>query len=230
MEHVTENMDKKTTVTRFSESRLPTLFGDFDVAVYRCGPEQSEAVVISRGLSGTWQEHAQNTESVFLRIHSECFTGEVLSSQKCDCKDQLDKALKIISREGHGLVIYLRQEGRGIGLGNKILAYGLQEKEGLDTVQANTALGFKDDLRDFSYAVLILKDLNIRKVRLNTNNPDKINSLRDAGIDVIEVVPSITRPNVHNSEYLRTKYHKMGHSLDRMFPDAPEGLASKSSS
>ena len=206
------------SVKLFSKARIPTVRGEFDLAVYHCGFEKSEAIVISRGIYQESTISGQSSKAVFLRIHSECFTGEVLASQKCDCNDQLNMALDRISDENRGLVIYLRQEGRGIGLANKIKAYELQEKRGLDTVQANEALGFAEDLRDFTYAAMILKSLKIYKVRLNTNNPDKISSLIESGLEVSQVIPSITEPNFHNTGYLKTKVTKMGHDMSKMFP------------
>ena len=198
----------------YSEARLPTDKGDFDVQVFRRGSDATEAVVISKGLKGAGLICKDN---IFLRVHSECFTGEVLGSLKCDCKGQLEIALNQINMEGQGLVIYLRQEGRGIGLGNKIKAYHLQNEQGMDTIEANHALGFDEDLRDFSYAAKILSYLGITKVRLNTNNPDKINCLREYGLCVSQVVPSLAQVNPHNSEYLKTKYQKMGHTLSPLF-------------
>ena len=144
------------------------------------------------------------------------FTGEVLSSLKCDCKAQLALALDLIQKRGSGAVVYLRQEGRGIGLGNKIKAYALQNK-GHDTIEANHILGFETDLRDFEEAAVILKDRNISKLILNTNNPDKISSLKDFGIEVESVEPSFTEVNEHNEKYLETKMNELGHLLKKLF-------------
>jgi GTP cyclohydrolase II len=153
------------------------------------------------------------TEGVpLLRIHSQCFTGEVLGSLRCDCHDQLQMAMQAIAKENRGLVIYEYQEGRGIGLMAKLEAYELQDV-GLDTVEANHALGFKADLRDFSLAVAILQDLRISRVRLLTNNPRKVRSLGDAGIEVVERLPCEVGPTVHSLAYLQTKKQKMGHAL-----------------
>lgn len=146
-----------------------------------------------------------------LRIHSECFTGDVFGSLRCDCGEQLQVALKAI-REHGGLIIYLRQEGRGIGLAAKLQAYDLQD-QGYDTVDANRCLGYPDDARTYGDAVAILKSLSISRVRLLTNNPHKVQSLRDGGIDVAEVVPCLTNPTEHNSQYLAAKKKRMGHLI-----------------
>jgi len=147
-----------------------------------------------------------------VRIHSECLTGDVFGSLRCDCGEQLEEALKLVGSAGCGVVIYLRQEGRGIGLENKILAYHLQER-GLDTVEANLALGFPADLREYSVAASILRELGIRKIRLITNNPAKLDDLEEAGIEVVERVPLIVKSNPHNARYLQTKKHRLGHLL-----------------
>ena len=192
----------------FSESELPTSYGSFLVSVYRDRASGEESILISKDL--------KPDQSIFVRIHSECFTGEVLGSLKCDCKDQLSLALEQIQEQGSGAIIYLRQEGRGIGLGNKIKAYHLQN-QGVDTVEANHLLGFATDLRSFEAAALILKDRGISKVILNTNNPEKIESLKQAGIEVVERVPSLASINDHNSSYLRTKMKLLGHKLEDLF-------------
>ena len=196
------------TVKLFAEAEIPTEFGKFMVSVYHNNKNKDEAVLVSLNLS--------KEEVPFVRIHSECFTGEVLSSMKCDCKAQLALSLELIQKKGAGAVVYLRQEGRGIGLGNKIKAYALQNK-GHDTIEANHILGFATDLRDFEEAALILKDRNIRKVVLNTNNPDKIASLKGFGISVEAVEPSLTDLNEHNEKYLETKMNELGHKLKDLF-------------
>lgn len=192
-------------VTLYSEATLPTVYGDFLVSVYTDSKSADESILISRNLD--------QSDMPFVRVHSECFTGEVLGSLKCDCRDQLASALNEIDRRGSGAVIYLRQEGRGIGLGNKIKAYQLQNK-GADTIQANHLLGFDTDLRTFEVAAMILKARGISKIVLNTNNPEKISALVAAGIDVCERVPSISPVNKHNEGYLRTKMNELGHRLD----------------
>lgn len=200
----------------YAKTQLPLASGVFDVSVYRSAKDTAEHLLISMG-------QVEDKTPPFLRIHSECFTGEVLGSLRCDCKAQLDSALADIAREGYGMLIYLRNhEGRGIGLGNKIRAYELQQKGGLDTVKANHALGFQADLRSFSVAIDILKSMNIAHVRLNTNNPKKIQALESAGIIVTERLPSLSEPNPHNDNYLRTKFHSLGHHLEGLFGEKPE--------
>ena len=194
----------------YAEATLPTLFGEFLVSVYRDQNEDEGAILISKGL--------QAGAVPFVRVHSECYTGEVLGSLKCDCRDQLSLALVEIERLGTGAVVYLRQEGRGIGLGNKIKAYHLQSL-GANTVEANHQLGFETDLRSFDAAALILKHRGIQSIRINTNNPDKIKGLEDHGIIIAERVPSLTIMNKHNEEYLKTKMQILGHHLGSLFHD-----------
>lgn len=194
-----------SAVERYAQSELPTEYGLFQVIVYReRAGQQEHCAVVCGELAGR--------EKVLLRVHSECFTGEVLHSLKCDCREQLSSAMRLIQKEGRGVVLYLRQEGRGIGLGNKIRAYALQE-QGHDTVQANRLLGFDDDLRDYKVAANMLEDLGVRSVRLITNNPSKVQALNDAGIVVDSRVPSEVASNPHNEGYLQTKRDKMGHLL-----------------
>jgi 3,4-dihydroxy 2-butanone 4-phosphate synthase/GTP cyclohydrolase II len=150
--------------------------------------------------------------NVLVRVHSECFTGDVLGSERCDCGPQLHTAMEMIEKEGCGAVIYMRQEGRGIGLANKLHAYRKQE-EGMDTVEANVALGFAPDLRDYGEGAQILVDLGIRKVRLITNNPCKIKGLDGYGIEIVERVPIVIAANCHDKHYLETKRDKMGHLI-----------------
>lgn len=194
----------------YAKTNLPLSSGIFEVRVFRVA-NGDEHLSISMG-------DLTKNSPIFLRIHSECFTGEVLNSLRCDCKEQLDEALASIAKLGHGILIYLRnQDGRGIGLGNKIRAYHLQQNEGLDTIQANHALGFPSDLRDFTAAIKILRFLGIKAVSLNTNNPAKILALKGAGISVAEIVPSLATLNPHNTDYLKTKFAKLGHHLDDLF-------------
>lgn len=187
---------------RYAEANLPTNFGTFRCIIYRL-EDGFEHVALIRG-------EIEHRESILVRLQSECLTSEVFGSLRCDCKHQLDHALSKIDEEGAGILLYLRQEGRGIGLGNKIRAYQLQET-GVDTVDANRILGFPDDGRDFSCAVRILRDLNVASIKLLTNNPSKVDSLLNAGIQVTERLPHVVAaPNLAR-EYLQVKEARMGH-------------------
>jgi len=187
---------------------VPTEYGSVRVIVFREGEGDEEHVALVVGdVSASGGDDAP-----LVRVHSECWTGEVLRSHKCDCRDQLDYALQSIADIGRGVVIYLRQEGRGIGLGNKIRAYALQE-QGHDTVDANRMLGFADDARTYDVAAAMLADLGVRRVALLTNNPKKEDGLRAHGVDVVRRVPIAIAPNEHNAEYLAVKAKKMGHEL-----------------
>ncbi len=191
-------------VVRYSESEIPTEYGNVRTIVYRAGSDEHVALVVG--------DVATGDEPVLARVHSECWTGEVLRSQKCDCRDQLDLAMRAIETEGRGVVVYLRQEGRGIGLGNKLRAYALQA-EGADTVDANRMLGFADDERTYDVAAAILKDLGAARVDLMTNNPAKVRGLSDHGIEVVRRVAVKAEPNEHNADYLAVKARRMGHEL-----------------
>jgi 3,4-dihydroxy 2-butanone 4-phosphate synthase/GTP cyclohydrolase II len=155
-------------------------------------------------------------EPVLVRVHSECLTGDAFGSLRCDCGEQLDAAMKMIESEGKGVLLYMRQEGRGIGLKNKIKAYGLQDQEGLDTVEANERLGFPPDLRDYGVGAQILRDLGVRRMRIITNNPGKRAGIEGYGLAIVERVPLEIQPNEKNLEYLRTKKEKLGHVLHLM--------------
>ncbi len=195
-------------VELYSEAKLPTQYGEFLISVYRDNQSDDETVLISKNL---------NPDSVaFVRVHSECLTGEVFGSLKCDCREQLALALTRIQELGNGAVVYLRQEGRGIGLGNKIKAYALQS-QGKDTVEANHLLGFATDLRSFDVAALVLKERGIKKICLNTNNPDKMATMEGHGIEIVSREPSLSTPNPHNRNYLQTKLEKLGHHLKELF-------------
>jgi GTP cyclohydrolase II len=217
-------------LTRYAEADLPTAHGPFKVYVYREAPPNggtpppdhlaAEHMAIVRG-------HVSGLPNVLARVHSECWTSEVLGSLKCDCRDQLDAALDRIAAEGSGVVVYLRQEGRGIGLGNKIRAYALQNG-GADTVEANEQLGFEADARNYDLAGAILADLGVKSVRLMTNNPLKVRGLEAAGVRVAERVSHWVGENQHNTKYLAVKRHKMGHHPDtsmrlRALPKAAKG-------
>ncbi len=198
----------------YARTALPTAHGVFDVRVFR-GPDGKEHLAISVGdLAGA--------DAVPTRVHSECLTGEVLGSLKCDCKPQLDAALRLMQDRRRGVVLYLRQEGRGIGLGNKIRAYQLQEG-GADTVDANRMLGFGDDLRRYDVAAEMLRALGVRSVQLVTNNPTKVEGLREAGIEVVDRLPLVTGVNRVNHGYLQTKRQRMGHIFDTVDVDADAG-------
>jgi 3,4-dihydroxy 2-butanone 4-phosphate synthase / GTP cyclohydrolase II len=186
---------------RYAEADIPTAHGTFRVIVYRFGDEEHLAVV--RG-------DVAGKDEVLARVHSECLTGEALLSLKCDCREQLDRAMAAIAEAGAGVLVYLRQEGRGIGLGNKIRAYALQN-EGKDTVEANLALGFAPDLRSYDMAAAILRDLGVGSVALMTNNPDKLHGLEQAGVVVAAHVPHWVEGQEHNREYLEVKRQKLGH-------------------
>ncbi len=202
-------------VQRYSEADVPTEYGTFHVIVYReDGSPYEHCALVKGDVSGQ--------EGVPVRVHSECFTGEVLHSLKCDCREQLDAAMRYIANAGTGAILYLRQEGRGIGLGNKIKAYALQES-GADTVDANRMLGFGDDLRRYYAASAMLADLNIRSIALLTNNPAKVKALRADGIDVASRIPVHITPNSYSRGYLDTKRERMGHMLPLDWAPEDEG-------
>jgi GTP cyclohydrolase II len=187
---------------------LPTEFGDFRIHVFTSDWDDREQVAILHG-------DVFGAESVPTRIHSECLTGDVMGSLRCDCRKQLELGLRQIATMPCGVLLYLRQEGRGIGLANKIRAYKLQE-EGLDTVDANLALGFRDDERDYGVAAGMLRTLGVRSVRLMTNNPDKVAQLRRYGLNVTERMAHAIPPSVHNRAYLETKARRSGHLIETM--------------
>jgi len=190
-----------------ASSLLPTKHGEFRIHVYRSLDEAVEHTVLVKG-------DIRGQERVLVRVHSECLTGDVFGSQRCDCGEQLDTAMAMISKAGAGAIVYLRgHEGRGIGLGNKILAYELQD-QGRDTVEANLELGLPVDTRDFQAAAHILDHLGVATIRLITNNPGKMTKLTQSGMRIIERVPVVTQHTPHNIAYLRTKQKKLGHMLD----------------
>ena len=187
---------------------METAFGTFDVHVYTSLVDYKEHVALTLG-------NIQERPSTLVRVHSECLTGDTFSSKHCDCGQQLDKALEMISERGHGVLLYMRQEGRGIGLSNKIKAYNLQ-KEGLDTVEANHRLGFKMDLRDYGIGAQILSDLGVKEMEIMTNNPKKVIGLEGYGLHIVKRVPLEVEPNQVNLKYLKTKQGKMGHLLKNL--------------
>lgn len=184
-----------------SPAKLPTAHGDFMVISYK--DSYGEHLALTNG---------KTAKNPLVRIHSQCLTGDALSSMRCDCGEQLNQSLKMIA-QGGGVLLYLQQEGRGIGLFNKIAAYH-QQDQGLDTVEANTKLGFKDDLRDYRIAVEILNDLGLTSIKLLTNNPRKVQQLENAGIKVVQRIPLLIAPNSVNAEYLLVKKNKLGHYLE----------------
>ena len=192
-------------VHKVAEAVLPTKYGEFKMIAYKSEVDTDEHVALVMGdISGD--------TPVLVRVHSECLTGDAFGSLRCDCGEQLAKAMQMIADEGRGVMLYMRQEGRGIGLHNKIRAYELQD-QGLDTVEANVKLGFAPDMRDYGIGVQILADLGLHKVRLLSNNPKKVLGLKSYGLEVMETVPIICAPNPHNIHYLETKEKKMGHTL-----------------
>ncbi|MBN2719807.1 MAG: bifunctional 3,4-dihydroxy-2-butanone-4-phosphate synthase/GTP cyclohydrolase II [Proteobacteria bacterium] len=192
-------------VTKVAQTCLPTRFGEFVVRAYRSVVDGQEHVALIKGKVDTG-------EPILVRVHSECLTGDVFHSLRCDCGEQLESALEIIEKEGQGVFLYMSQEGRGIGLGNKLRAYELQE-QGRDTVEANLELGFPPDLRDYGIGAQILMDLGIRQMRLLTNNPRKIVGLEGYGIKVVERIPVEVKAQEKNINYLKTKKEKLGHLL-----------------
>ncbi|GBD93842.1 riboflavin biosynthesis protein RibBA [bacterium BMS3Abin05] len=203
---------KEHLVREAAVANLPTRFGEFVIHIYESAIDPNDHVALVKG-------EIDPEKPILVRVHSQCLTGDIFHSLRCDCGDQLEKALQRIKKEGQGVLLYMRQEGRGIGLANKIKAYHLQE-HGKDTVEANEALGFKPDLRDYGIGAQILLDLGVRKIRLMTNNPKKIVGLKGYGLEIVERVPLEATPNPLNIGYLQTKRDKLGHLI--LNGDSPE--------
>lgn len=198
-------LDRDSIIEKGDRVKLPTEVGEFEFIPFR---QTSNGIEHSALVKGTWTKD----EPVLVRVHSSCFTGDIFGSLRCDCGPQLHKAMEMVEKEGKGVVIYLSQEGRGIGLLNKIKAYSLQD-EGMDTVQANLKLGFGEDERDYGVGASIMRELGLGKIRLISNNPVKRAGLEGYGIQIVETIPLIIKPNPHNKFYLETKANKMGHDL-----------------
>ncbi len=192
-------------IERVEVVKMPTDYGDFDLYLYRSKLDDQHHLALVRGDVAT-------QDQVLVRVHSECLTGDVFGSRRCDCGPQLHSAMRQIADAGHGVIVYMRQEGRGIGLAPKIKAYKLQE-QGYDTVEANKKLGYGMDLREYGLGAQILTDLGLKRIRLLTNNPKKVVGLEGYGLEIVEQVPIKIRPNIHNALYLKTKREKLGHLL-----------------
>lgn len=195
-------------VRRIATVQMPTDYGDFIAIAFANDVDPNIHIALVKG-------EIKPEDSVLVRVHSECLTGDVFGSKRCDCGDQLHRAMEMISKEGKGIILYMRQEGRGIGIANKLRAYELQDK-GLDTVEANVQLGFKPDLRDYGIGAQILVDLGVRRIRLMTNNPKKIIGLEGYGLKIVERVPIESKPHSKNIVYLKTKKKKLGHLLENV--------------
>jgi 3,4-dihydroxy 2-butanone 4-phosphate synthase/GTP cyclohydrolase II len=209
------------TIERVAEARLPTKFGEFRIIGYRSLVSNEEFVVMTRGV-------LMSEKPTLVRIHSQCLTGDVFGSTKCDCGQQLEAALKLIAKEGCGAIVYQQQEGRGIGIINKIRAYALQDA-GADTIEANEQLGLEVDLRRYEQCAEILRELGLRRVRLMSNNPEKIRTLKSCGLEITERVPLLIKFHRSLARYLKTKREEMGHliNLPEEFYELPKSCSAK---
>jgi 3,4-dihydroxy 2-butanone 4-phosphate synthase/GTP cyclohydrolase II len=205
MDLIQYRMQREQLVQHVVSTTLPTKYGTFNVHVYRSETDGKEHIALVKG-------EIRPEKPTLVRVHSECLTGDVFGSLRCDCNDQLVAAMSLVEQEGEGIVLYMRQEGRGIGLSNKLKAYKLQD-EGLDTVQANEKLGFRPDLRDYGIGAQILRYLGVGKIRLMTNNPKKVVGLHGYGLEIVERVPLEVEPHELNERYLMTKRDKLGHLI-----------------
>jgi 3,4-dihydroxy 2-butanone 4-phosphate synthase/GTP cyclohydrolase II len=203
---ISYRVQRERLVERVAETTLPTKYGEFKLYGYRSSIDVDEHAALVMG-------DLTSGDPVLVRVHSQCVTGDVFGSQRCDCGEQLDMAMKRIADEGRGVLLYMRQEGRGIGFHNKVKAYALQE-QGMDTVEANEALGFAADRRDYGIGMQILLDLGLSRIKLLTNNPAKRAGLEGYGLEVVERVPIMATPNEHNWRYLETKRDKLGHFIE----------------
>ncbi len=206
---ITYRLRNETLVRRAATARMPTVAGEFRCIVYENEIDHVDHMALVMG-------EVDPDKPTLVRVHSECLTGDAFGSRRCDCGEQLDAALRLIAAEGSGILLYMRQEGRGIGLKNKIRAYNLQDCEGLDTVEANVRLGFAPDMRDYGVGTQILVDLGVKQLRMITNNPGKRAGIEGYGLRIVERVPLEIKPNENNLEYLRTKKEKLGHVLHLM--------------
>jgi len=209
-------LQRESQITRLESVRLPTDYGEFNLIGYESITSPEPHLALCKGNVGMLDDGGkpiQHDEPVLVRVHSECMTGDLFHSQRCECGYQLVTAMKMIEKAGAGALVYLRQEGRGIGLTNKLRAYKLQE-QGFDTVDANLELGFSADKRDYGVGAQICRDLGLRKIRILTNNPKKISRLEVYGISIVEQIPLLAEPGEHNIDYLRTKKCRLGHLLD----------------
>lgn len=198
-------MQRETLVQKVVATRLPTRIGEFQLHLYRSRTDEKEHIALTKG-------DISSDQPVLVRVHSECLTGDVFGSMRCDCNEQLIAAMQMVEKEGRGVVLYMRQEGRGIGLVNKLRAYRLQD-DGLDTVEANEKLGFRPDLRDYGIGAQILRDLGVGKMKLMTNNPKKVVGLHGYGLEIVERVPLEMDSNLYNEGYLKAKRDKLGHLI-----------------